>query len=109
LREDQRSAGAPLLEVLLQVTKALLSEGCIVAVLDHSLDHTDLVGQTLLALGDMLISLSKEFAFLLHVGHGLLIMRLIAYTSHKIRRTLCMELGGILSRPPFDHITALLL
>jgi hypothetical protein len=35
----------------------------------------------------MLISLSKEFAFLLHVGHGLLIMRLIAHTSHKICRT----------------------
>ena len=54
----------PLLEALLQVKKALLSEGGIVAVLDHSLDDMDLVGQTLLALGDMLISLSKVFAFL---------------------------------------------
>jgi hypothetical protein len=71
----------------LQATKALLSEGCIVAVLDHSLDDTDLVGQTLLALGDMLISLSKVFVFLLHVWHGLLIMRVIARASHEIRRT----------------------
>jgi hypothetical protein len=35
----------------------------------------------------MLIRLSKEFAFLLHVGHGLPIMRLIAHTCHKICRT----------------------
>ena len=70
----------------MQVTKALLSEGCVVAVLDHSLDDTDLVGQTLLALGDMLISLSKVFVFLLHVWHGLLIMRVIARASHEIRR-----------------------
>ncbi|MFD0465705.1 hypothetical protein ACFQY9_31445 [Microvirga aerilata] len=82
MREDERSANAPLLEVLLQVTKALLSQGCSVAVLDHSLNDTDLAGQTLLALGDMLISLSKVFEFLLHVWHGLLIMRLIAQASH---------------------------
>jgi hypothetical protein len=58
-----------------------------VAVLDHALDDPDLVGQALLALGDMLISLSKVFVFLLHVWHGLLIMRLIARTSHENRRT----------------------
>jgi multisubunit Na+/H+ antiporter MnhG subunit len=40
----------------------------------------------LLALGDMLISLSKVFAFLLHVWHGPLIMHLIARASHEIRR-----------------------
>jgi hypothetical protein len=84
--EDELSTRTPLLEALLQVKKALLSEGGIVAVLDHSLDDMDLVGQTLLALGDMLISLSKVFAFLLHVCHGLLIMRLIAQASHEIRR-----------------------
>jgi hypothetical protein len=77
--------GAPLLEALLQMTNALLSGGCIVAVLDQSLDDTDLVGQTLLVLGDMPISLSKVFAFLLHVWHGLLIMHLIAQGSHEIR------------------------
>ncbi len=75
-----------MLKVLLQVTKTLLSQGCIVAVLDHSLDDTDLVGQTLLTLGDVLIRLSKEIAFLLHVRHGLLIMHLIAQASHENRR-----------------------
>ena len=75
-----------MLKVLLQVTKTLLSQGCIVAVLDHSFYDTDLVGQTLLTLGDMLISLSKLFAFLLHVCHGLLIMHLIAQASHENRR-----------------------
>jgi hypothetical protein len=48
----------------LQVTKALLGKGCIVAVLDHPLNDTDLIGQALLALGDMLICLSKVFAVL---------------------------------------------
>jgi hypothetical protein len=85
-REDELSACAPLLKALLQVKKALLSEGCVVAVLHHPLDDTDLLGQTLLGRGDMLISLSKGFAFLLHVWHGLLIMRLIARVSHEIRR-----------------------
>ena len=56
------------------------------AVLDHSLDDTDLIGQTLLALGDMLISLSKVFVFLLHIWHGLLIMHLIEKAGHEIRR-----------------------
>jgi hypothetical protein len=34
----------------------------------------------------MLISLSKVFAFLSPVWHGLLIMRLVAQASHEIRR-----------------------
>ncbi len=69
----------------MQVTKTLLSQGCIVAVLDHSLDDTDLVGQTLLALGDMLIRLSKVLAFLLLTRHGLLVMRLITRARQEIR------------------------
>lgn len=75
----------------MQVTKALLSEGCVVAVLDHSLNDPDLVGQTLLAHGDMLISLSKVFVFLLHVRHGLLIMHLIAQASYENRGSPLME------------------
>jgi hypothetical protein len=65
-----------------------------VAILDHSLNDTDLVGQTLLALGDMLISLSKVFAFLLDIWHGLLIMRLIACARHVIRRIAFMGRAG---------------
>jgi hypothetical protein len=81
----------PLLEVLLQVKEALLGEGCVVAMLYHPLDDTDLIGQTLLALGDMLIRLSKVLAFMLPVWHGLLIMRLIARASHEIRRRPFLE------------------
>lgn len=69
------------------MTKALLGEGDIVATLDHPLDDTDLAGRTVLALGDMLIRLSKVFAVLLYVWHGLPIIRLIARTSHVIRRS----------------------
>jgi hypothetical protein len=89
--EDKLPVDTPLLKRLFKVLEQALGFGRILPPLCHLLEEDDLLGHTVLTLGDVPVSLGHVLALLLQVRHGFTSMRLIQRAGHEFTISAFME------------------